>query len=310
MKALIGLAVVVAAVTAAGAAGLTISHLFNLSDFSGTLPYSGGRLVADPSTDEIYVIAANEVRVFNDRGMEVYRFGIDSDLGQIRDVAIDETGDILVLSHDLPPARGYHITRCDYRGRAKTALDPAGFPEEIAAVRPDRIFLRPGGLHLASRLEKRVAVIDPSSGEFRRDFDLAELLELSEQQRAEEDVVGLDVDEQGNMLVTIPTMFRAFVVAPNGKMRSFGEGGSTPGSFGVVAGITRNSDGHCFVADRGRSVVMVFDENLEFVSEFGYRGTGPENLVRPADMAVTGSDKVYVTQMRQRGVAAFSVSYK
>ncbi len=310
MKVLIGLAALVAAVTTAGAAGVTISHLFNLSDFSGTLPYSGGRLVADPGTEELYVIASNEVRVFNAWGMEIYRFGLEPELGQIRDLAIDENGDILTLSHDLPPARGYHIARCDYRGRVKAAIEPTDLSDEFAAVRPDRIFLRPGGLYLASRLDKRAAVIDSQNGEFRRDFDLAELLELSAEQRADENIVGFDMDRQGNMLVTIPTMFRAFVVSPSGKMNSFGEGGSTAGSFGVVSGITRNDDGHFFVADRGRSVVMVFNERFEFVSEFGYRGTGPENLVRPDSLAVTGSDKVYVTQMRQRGVAAFSVSYE
>ncbi len=310
MKALIGMAVVVAAVTTAGAAGLTISHLFNLSDFSGTLPYSGGRLVADPGTDEIYVIASNEVRIFNEWGMEIYRFGLEPELGQIRDLAIDESGDILALSHDLPPATGYHIARRDYRGRAKAAIEPAGIPAELTAVRPDRIFLRPGGLHLASRLQKQVTVIDPQNGKFQREFDLAELLELTAEQRADEDIVGFDMDRQGNMLVTIPTMFRAFVVSPSGKMRSFGEGGSTAGSFGVVSGITRGDGGHFFVADRGRSVVMVFDEKFEFVSEFGYRGTAPENLIRPDALAVTGSDKVYVTQMRQRGIAAFSVSFE
>ena len=261
-------------------------------------------------TGEVYVIASNEVRVFNTSGMEVYRFGVDADLGFVRDVAIDESGDILILSHDLPPATGYHITRCDYRGKVKAALEPGSVTEGLEAIRPDRIFLRPGGLYLASRRDQRVAVVDPQTGEFRRGFDLAEMLQFSAEQRNDEGIVGFDIDGHGNMLLTIPTLFRAFVVSPDGEVSSFGESGSTPGRFGVVADITRNDSGHYFVADRGRSVVMVFDEDFAFVSEFGYRGTAPENLIRPSNLAVTGSDRVYVTQLRQRGVAAFSVSYE
>ena len=58
---------------------LAVRHLYTLSDFSGAVPYNGGRLVADPPTGEIYVVASNEVRVFNDAGMQVYRFGHPAD---------------------------------------------------------------------------------------------------------------------------------------------------------------------------------------------------------------------------------------
>ena len=55
-------------------------------------------------------------------------------------------------------------------------------------------------------------------------------------------------------------------------MTSFGRPGSAAGRFGVIAGITFDSRGNIFVADRLKCVVMAFDKNFTFLAEFGYRG--------------------------------------
>ena len=59
------------------------------------------------------------------------------------------------------------------------------------------------------------------------------------------------------------------------------------------------------MADKNRGVVLVFDPNLDFLTEFGSGDEGPSHLVRPTDLAMGSSGKLYVTQARDRGVAVF-----
>jgi hypothetical protein len=68
--------------------------------------------------------------------------------------------------------------------------------------------------------------------------------------------------------------------------------------------VSTDDQGNLFVLDRLRSVVMVFDPDLTFQLEFGYRGEGPSNLIAPYDLAV-GNGKVFVSQARDRGVKVF-----
>ena len=97
------------------------TYLYTLSNFGGRLPYDWARIHVDLERDETYVIYGSVIRVFNDAGMEVFSFGDDLDVGMILDIAVDERGDILLLS--TTDSRSI-VTRCDYRGK------PAG-PVEI-----------------------------------------------------------------------------------------------------------------------------------------------------------------------------------
>jgi hypothetical protein len=61
------------------------------------------------------------------------------------------------------------------------------------------------------------------------------------------------------------------------------------------------------VSDRLRCVVLVFDRNLRFQTEFGYRGAQPSNLIVPDDLAVDSNGNVYIGQAANRGVSVFQV---
>jgi hypothetical protein len=75
-----------------------------------------------------------------------------------------------------------------------------------------------------------------------------------------------------------------------------------------VSGIVADDLGNYLVVERLRSVVMVFNKEFLFVKEFGYRGTKAENLVGPNDLALGNSGRLYVTQLRNRGVSVFSLT--
>jgi hypothetical protein len=78
--------------------------------------------------------------------------------------------------------------------------------------------------------------------------------------------------------------------------------------FGHVKGIARDDMGNYLVVERLRAVVMVFDKEFRFLKEFGYRGSKPENLIWPSDVAVGNSGKYFVTQVMNRGVSVFHLA--
>lgn len=290
--------------------GITVNHLYTLANFSGTVPYNEATISVDRYHDEVYVLFQNFVRIYNSAGMEVYGFGNDPALGWMRDLAVDEKGDIYLLSYgdrvegtDRP---SYHIVRCNYRGEARGTITVQGLPPEFSHILPQRLYYREGRFFLVSR-NQLMAVETDREGTFRRGYDFADLLEIPEKDRRNIEIFGFSVDAQGNMLFTIPVFFQAYRVSPDGEVSAFGKGGSAPGLFGVVSGIVSDDQGNTLVADSQRSVVMIFDPEFRFIKEFGYYGSKPQNLVRPRDIALGKSGKLYVVQLGHRGVSVFSV---
>jgi len=72
------------------AAGVNVSYLYNLSNFFGPLPYNWAVPFVDREKNEIFVLDSREggLSVFNESGMETYRFEQREDLGGILDAAV------------------------------------------------------------------------------------------------------------------------------------------------------------------------------------------------------------------------------
>jgi len=152
-------------------------------------------------------------------------------------------------------------------------------------------------------------VVTDRKGAFRKGYNLADIIEIPEKDRPDTEIFGFSLDRAGNMLFTVPVLPKAFVVTPDGKVAgSFGKAGSAPGLFGIVSGIVADDQGNYLVVERLRSVVMIFDKEFRFLKEFGYRGDKPGNLIRPSELALGNSGKLYVTQLRNRGVSVFSIT--
>ena len=286
---------------------LGTSFLWKLSDFTGTVPYHWVSIFTDASQGEAYVVNRSDgsVRVFNATGMEIYGFGEETALGAVQDGAIHPEGDIFVLTYK----KGRNsVTRCNFRGEPSTTIEIKNFPPEFEGIRPVRIAYRKGRLYLADLSAMKVVSLT-EEGVFEQGFDLAARLGLTEQERAESGLGGFGVDDDGNILFTVPVLFVAYKLAPDGQLTGFGEPGQTQGKFGVVAGIVSDGRGNILIADTLRCAVLIFDKNLRFQSEFGYRGSLPRNLIAPRDLAVE-QDRLYVAQGGNRGVSVFRMSYE
>lgn len=291
------------------AADVEISFLYLLADFTGAIPFTAVPVAVDEARGEVYVAdnGENSVRVFNEQGMEVFRFGDDDRLGLIYDLAILDGGDILLLSN-FPSDREPRLVRCNFRGEPQGQILLSGMPETLGRFHPSRMLRRGERLYFFDPNAMRV-VATGLDGKFVKDFDLASLAGIDRQKGKIEGAGGFDIDAEGNLVFTVPTMFLAFHVSPEGNVRGFGRPGSSPGKFGVINGIAADRDGFVYVVDTLRCVVLVFDENLEFRTEFGYRQNGPGGLVAPSEVVVTPSGRIFVTQRAKRGVNVYHLNH-
>ncbi len=291
------------------AGSVQASFIYTLSNFNGPFLMGGGRMFVDKSRNEVYIVYQNMTRVFNKNGMEIYRFNEDNSLGRIAALSVDQDGTIFFLSYD--DIGMYGIIRCNYRGEPMGRIEITGLTPDFSdheKFSPTHMEYRNGQFYLADARTLRIAVADVN-GKVQKTYDLLPLLELKEKDRADYEMGGFSVDKEGNILFTVPVLFSATVLSPDGKLMNFGQAGSIPGKFGVVSDIIRDNRGNYLVADKLKSVVSVYDRNTQFLAEFGGRGNDPGNLITPDVLAVDGSDKLYVTQGGNRGVSVFRLIY-
>ena len=287
------------------------NYLYNLSHFTGTIPYSWPMVRVNDRDGEIYVAYQNFVRVFNETGMEIYSFGDELDLGSIVDLALDRDGNILLLSNRWSESTrriDYEITRCNYRGEPISKIEKRNLPSTFSEFIPNRMVYREGDLYLAS-LASMVVVVTDAEGVFKQGYDILPLLDLDEKEKADAMMVGFSVDKEGNILFTIPPIFKAFKLSPDRKITYFGKPGSAPGKFNIVAGIGSDSRGNILVVDKLKCAIMVFDKDFRFLTQFSSRGYKPGYLIAPDDIAIDKNGRIYVTQGGKKGVSVFKLNY-
>ena len=287
------------------------TFLYNLSDFTGPISYNWPRVRVDHETNETYIVYQNFIRIFNQTGMEIYNFGDELDLGSIVDLALDQNGNILLLSHKWSESTqkiDYEITRCNYRGEPISKIEMKNLPSEFSKFLPNCMVYQKGNLYLAS-LSSMVVVVTDTNGVFREVYDIRPLLELDEKEKADAMMVGFSVDREGDIFFTIPPIFKAFKLSPDRKIAFFGKPGSGPGRFNIVAGIVPDNTGNILVVDKLKCAIMIYDNNFNFLGQFGSRGWSPGSLIAPDDIAIDSQDRIYVTQAGKKGVSVFKITY-
>ena len=289
-------------------ATVSASYLYTLSNFTGIYPVSSAKIDVDESQNEIYVVTSTKVKIFNGDGMEVYGFNEAGELGMVVDVAVDgKTGDIFVLASG---SGRIELIRCNYRGEPMSTVELKNLPPEFSGFAPTRLAVLDGSFYLASMNDMKVVITD-DAGMFKKGYDIASLIteDLSEKEKQDVGMTGFSVDKQGSILFTNGVIARAFKLSRDGEMRSFGMRGSTAGKFGIPGDIVADATGnYILVADTLRCVVLIFDNDFKFHTEFGLYGSRPGNLVGPMYVAVDGINRLYVSQLRNRGVNVYQIT--
>ena len=284
-------------------AALKATYVYNLSNFTGTLPYNWVRTYVDKENKEIYVINPSDgtVRVFNESGMEIFRFNDDGSLGSLWDITVVKDGSLLILSYNTSGSGpAYSIIRCNYRGDPISKIEMKNLPLEFSNFIPNRLIYKNGLIYLANLGQKKIIVVE-ENGNFKESYDIDELLKLNENERSNAGIFGFSVDREGNIFFTIPVFFKAYKLSPDRQLTFFGRKGGQPGRFGVISGIVIYYRGYIYVVDTLKCAVMIFDRDFKFQTEFGYRGFKPGNLVAPRELETDGKGRIYVTQTRKEG---------
>ena len=291
---------------AQASAEMKATFLYNLANFTGTVPFNYVREFVDAERDEIYVVTGDSVSIFNGSGMEIYRFGDDLNIGVFMDVSVENDGHILILSS---VGRNFRLTRCNYRGEPQADIEIRNLPKKFAGISPVKLLSRNGKLYLADLIAKKVVVAN-EDGVFQEGYDIAPLLtEFEEKPGSEYDIASITVDGEGNLYFTVPTLFRAFRLSPGGQLAAFGSAGNLPGRFNLVSGIATDDKGNIFVTDLLRCTVSVFDKEFKFQKQFSQRGLGPGDLIAPSELVIDKTGKLYVSQSRNRGISVFRLAY-
>ena len=302
------------------------SYLYHLADFNGPVASQWARIAVDRQQGEVYTLNRTDsaIQIFSDTAMQTFGFGENLALTSAVDIASGDNGEIFVL-YRFPVAT---LKRLNYRGEPIGEIKTNELTKELASFTPSFLDYQQGQLYLADAESMQVVVMTPH-GKLLQNYDFriqivekikasrngasqnkAQLKKIREELTTLENSnwSGFSVDAQGNIYFTIAPLFSAFRAAPQAELESFGIPGGAPGKFGVVASIEADSRGNIFVSDRLRCVVLMFDHNLDFQMEFGYRGTDLQNLVVPDDLAIdTRNHKIYVAQAANRGVSVFTI---
>src|SRR3990172_7816623 len=156
---------------AQASAGVKSTFLYSLANFDGKLLYKEVRVGVDRARDEVYVVERGIVRVFNESGMEFFWFGDNAELESIYDLAVDEEGDISLLSFNLshPEDPKYFLIHCNYRGDVKEKLMVTGLPVEFSGFFPNYMFYRDEKYLFLSSSRMKVVVTD-RNGVFRKGY--------------------------------------------------------------------------------------------------------------------------------------------
>ncbi|MCB2183882.1 MAG: hypothetical protein KQH63_17775 [Desulfobulbaceae bacterium] len=303
------------------AKAMQVTFMGRLANFEGIIPSLWSKIALDKERTEVITLnpRQRDVRVFNEAGMEIYAFGDNIELAGATDLDLDEQGNIYLV---FPRAQNQQLLKLDYKGDYLEAFALKDIPADYLPFNPEHLQYLDGMIYLADSGSMDVIVTD-TSGNFQKGYRLKEALRQVEDEfsglegedvfndpkRFENlDMTGFYVDHDTNIYFTISVLFSAFKLPAQGELRIFGSSGSGPGKFGVVAGITTDTQGNIYVTDRLRSVVMIFDSSFSFITEFGFRGTRPGNLIVPDDVIVDEKKGyIYVAQAANRGVSFFKL---
>lgn len=296
-------------------AELQMSFLYLLANFSGPIPSQWARVDYDQKNNEIYSLnpKTNEVQIFNQEGMELLTFGGEGDIPYLIDIAAGDDG----RSYGLPRAFGDTVIHVfNYRGELESTIIPQGLPVELTSFHASRLKYQDRKLYLLDPQEMKIIVLSVD-GNFQllHDFGkkltaVADRKDPERKKITEIHIAEFSLDPKGNIYFTAPLLFAAFRLDNDGTFNSFGRSGSGPGKFGVVSGVAADGQGNIYIADRLRSVVLMFNRDFQFQGEFGYRGGQPEDLLVPDGLAIDRKGgRVFVSQGANKGIGVYRVIF-
>ncbi len=122
---------------------------------------------------------------------------------------------------------------------------------------------------------------------------------------------GLDVDANGNLVVTDTHLYRILVCSPEGQVRASigGVMGTGPGEFISLRHVAVRPAGEGYVTTEsgGNDRVQVFDSDGVPIAWWGSHGSGPGQFRRPEAVEVTPENEIIVADSCNHRIQVFSL---
>ena len=320
---LLGLVILLCSSTPAIAGKTTeVDYLYRLSTFTGPAPVGAWpKLRVDRTNNEIYVLSQEELRIFDQNGMEIYQMNalLDEDAREqaIVDVAVKENGTIIFLTQSYRNGKlSNDLVVGNYRGEPMSRVVLKNLPSNLSDFQPDRILYQGGLLYLANLAKMQIVVVD-QEGCCQRVYDIMPLVRAEQaggksKRRSMSNDVDWDMgdfslDKEGNILFTVPVVGNAYKLTPNLQLTSISKRGGGPDKFGIPAAIISDDEGNYLVSDVLQGLVKVFDKDLNYIGSFGGRHGGLDALFSPRGLAVDAKNRLYVSQTERAGVSVFQL---
>ncbi len=301
-----------------------VSFLYRLSTFTGTAAVGAWpKLRVDRTNNEIYVLSDEDIRVFNQNGMEIYQLNniLDEKGGEqtVLDVAVKEDGNLIFLAQSSRKGKLVNeLVVGNYRGEPVSRLALKNLPADLQDFQPDRMLYQGRLLYLANLSRMLIISVD-LEGSFQRVFDITPLLHQAQNEsrakskrrsyldEIEWDMGDFAVDREGSILFTVPVAGNVYKLTSDMQLSLMGKRGGGPDKFGIPAAITIDDQGNYLVSDVLQSVIKVFDKDFNYLGSFGGRTGREDALFSPRGMAIDAKNRLYVSQTERAGVSVFQL---
>ena len=259
---------------------------------------------ADLHAGEVFVCdrSNNRLVIFDERGLYNYQIIGGSTFSTPIDLAVDPDGYITLLAI----VGGQRtIVRLDYDGRFVKQIALSDLPEGILEPLLISIALSPQGdrLYVLDQANFRLWIAD-AGGRVTGSVDLVAGLDPK---RAREETLG-HVDTYADVVLVSRSMAGSVLLLdPDGvSLGTIGIKGtsSCESAFPVAAAL--DASGNVVVLDQQRTLMTVWQtSNRRCVEEISGIGESPGRLYQPADLALDGKGRIYVSQGFEGRVQVF-----
>jgi sugar lactone lactonase YvrE len=125
---------------------------------------------------------------------------------------------------------------------------------------------------------------------------------------------GLSWDNAGRLMVADTHYFRILFYTKDGELLEHltiggQEGYDAPGRFGWVTDAVQDSQGNYYIAEYGEfDRVQKYAPNGQFLFQWGGHGEGPLQFKRPQNLAIDGSDHLWVVDACNHRIQVFDAT--
>jgi len=231
----------------------------------------------------------------------ITHFG-DTTLKSVRGLAVSSAGDIYVCD---PAAHSLYVADRNFMLKQSIGRENKLFSPFAVALdeKRDRLYV----IDQESKSLKAFTTAGAFLFEFGKDDVAGQADKKSDDKVEPKGYFGIAVDKRNGRIVASDTPnFEISVFDDRGNLvLKFGKAGDNPEDFGMLRGVSVNSEGHIYASDAMFNAISLFNEEGKILMRFGGFGTEPGKFQNPLEISFDDRDRLYVADSLAGRVQVF-----